>query len=60
MEITRHEIRTAGRVAHNPNMKQAVTSWLQTLDTNFFYAGIQTLVPWWDKRLNVNGAHMEV
>jgi hypothetical protein len=23
------------------NMKQAVTSWIQTFDTNFFYAGMQ-------------------
>jgi hypothetical protein len=40
MEITGHEIRTAGRVAHNPNIKQDVTFWLQTLETNFFCAGI--------------------
>jgi len=27
------------------NVKQAVTSWLQTLDTTFCYAGIQALMP---------------
>ena len=31
------------RYATNPNVKQAVTSWLQTLDTVFFYARIK---PW--------------
>jgi hypothetical protein len=30
-------------------MKQAVTSWLWTIDTDFLYAGIQILVPWRDK-----------
>jgi hypothetical protein len=35
--------------AANIYMKQAVTSWLQTLDPDFFHAGIQALVPWLDK-----------
>jgi len=43
------------RFAKHANVKQAVTSWLQTIDTNFFYAKIQALVPRWDKRFNVNG-----
>jgi hypothetical protein len=30
--------------AKDAHMKQAVTSWLQTLDTNFFCATIQNLV----------------
>jgi hypothetical protein len=30
------------------DIRQAVTSWLQTLDTVFFYAGLQFLVPQWD------------
>jgi len=37
-------------------MKQAVTSWLQALDTDFFYAG----VPRWDKCLSVSGDYLEV
>jgi hypothetical protein len=37
------------------NMKQAVTSWLQTLDTDSFYAGRQTSVSWRNKCFNVNG-----
>jgi hypothetical protein len=41
-------------------MKVAVTSWLQILDTDFFYARIQTLVPMWEKYFNVNGDYMEV
>jgi hypothetical protein len=31
--------------ATDTDMKQAVTSWLQTLDTNFFHIRIQALVP---------------
>jgi len=34
-------------------MKRIVISWLQTLDTDFFCANIQSLVPWSDKCLNV-------
>jgi hypothetical protein len=30
------------------------------LDTDFFYAGIQALVPWWDEFLKVNGDYVEV
>ena len=37
-------------------MKQAVTSWLQALDTDLFYAG----VPRWDKCLSVSGDCLEV
>jgi hypothetical protein len=33
------------RFATDADMKKAVTSWLSTLDTYFFYAGIQALVP---------------
>jgi len=36
------------------NMKQAVTSWQQALDTSFFCARIQALEPWWNKFLNVS------
>jgi len=41
------------RGAADREMKQTVISWLQTLDTYFFCAEIQVLVPWWDKCLNV-------
>jgi len=37
------------------DMKATVTSWLQALEANFWYAGIQALVPSWDKHLNVSG-----
>jgi len=40
--------------------KQAVTSWLQTLDINFFYTVVHVLVQWWYKCLNVNSDHVEV
>jgi hypothetical protein len=35
--------------ATDADVKQAVTSWLRKLDTNFFSAGIQAFVPQWDK-----------
>jgi len=41
-------------------MKEVFISLLQTLDTNFFHAGIQALVLWWDKCLNVDGDYVEV
>jgi hypothetical protein len=34
------------RYAIDADVKQAATSWQQTLNTNFFYAGIKALVPW--------------
>jgi hypothetical protein len=46
--------------ATDSNMKQAVTSSLQTLDTSFLYIRIQALVLWWDKGLSVNGYYMEI
>jgi hypothetical protein len=49
------------RFATDADVKQAVTSWLQTLDTSLFFNGIQVfLVPRWDKCLNVNGDYVEV
>jgi len=39
----------------DPNMKQAVTCWLQSLDTDILYTTIQALSPQCDKCLNVNG-----
>lgn len=94
MEITGHELGTAGRVVHNhpavrlcplrrrfcslglsafhlfvslrkhlaasdltvdADVKQAVTSWLEALDADFFYAAMQDLV----SRLNVAGNCVE-
>jgi hypothetical protein len=37
------------RGATDSEMKQIVISWLQTLNTDFFCAKIQALVPWWVK-----------
>jgi len=34
--------------------KQAVTCWLQMLDTRFFCAGIHAFGPWREKWLNVS------
>jgi hypothetical protein len=36
--------------ATDTNMKQAVT-WLHTFDTDFHYATIQALVPYWEKKI---------
>jgi hypothetical protein len=41
------------------NRKQLVTSWLQTLDTDIFCAMIKTLLPQWDKCLNLNSDFAE-
>jgi hypothetical protein len=38
-----------GRFATDSEVQQAIISWLQVLDTEFFYAGIDALVYWWDK-----------
>jgi hypothetical protein len=37
------------RFATNSEVQQAVMSWFQALDTDFFYAGIDALVYQWDK-----------
>jgi hypothetical protein len=42
----------SSRFVADDEMKEAVTSWLQTLDTDFYYKGIQALVPLWVK-LNI-------
>ena len=46
--------------ATDADVKQAVTSLLQTLKTDFCYTRIQSLVQQWDKCLNVNGDYVEV
>jgi hypothetical protein len=40
-------------------VKQAVTSWLQALDTNFLYVMILPLVALWETCLNVKGDYVE-
>lgn len=40
--------------------KQLVTSWLQTLDTDIFCAMIQTLLPQWNKCLNLSSDFVEI
>jgi len=42
------------RVVIHADVKQAVTSWLQTFDTDLFYAGVIALGPREHKSLNVN------
>jgi len=37
---------TGKRLAKDAEVKEAVTFWLETPDTHFFYAWIQALVPW--------------
>jgi hypothetical protein len=58
-----------GRVAHNfssvrreQSHKTAwqCTSWLQTLDTYFFFTKIQCLVQWWDKFFSFISGCVEV
>jgi hypothetical protein len=38
------------------DVKQAGTFWLQTLDTDFFCARLQVLMPQWSKHLNVSSS----
>jgi hypothetical protein len=40
-------------------VQQAVMSSLHALDTDFFYAGIDALVYWWDKCLGKYGDYVE-
>jgi hypothetical protein len=47
------------RFATDADIMQAVTSWLQALDTAFLYCGTQALVPLWNKCLNVSGDYVE-
>jgi histone-lysine N-methyltransferase SETMAR len=46
------------RFATDGEVQQAVMSWLQALDTDFFYAGIDALVYWWDKCLGKYGDYV--
>jgi hypothetical protein len=48
------------RFTTDTDAEQAVASKLQTLDTDVVYAGLETLVLWCDKFLNVSGEYAEV
>jgi hypothetical protein len=48
------------QLATDADTKQAVNSRLETPDKYSFHAGMQTLVPRWDKCLNVSGDSVEV
>jgi hypothetical protein len=48
------------RFATHADLKQPLTSWLQTLHTDSFHAGSQPLVKWWNKSLNANDEYLEV
>jgi hypothetical protein len=48
------------RLATDADVKEAVTSWLQTLDNDFFHIVIQALVPRWDRCVNVTGDYVKV
>ena len=48
------------RFATDADVKQVITSWLQTLDTDFLYAGIQALAPQWERCVNENSDYVEV
>jgi hypothetical protein len=47
------------RFATDGEVQQSVTSWLQALDINFFYAGIDALVYRWDKCFGKYGDYVE-
>jgi hypothetical protein len=47
------------RFAKDADVKQAVSSWLQALDTHFFYAMILSLVALWDTCLNFKGEYVQ-
>jgi hypothetical protein len=52
--------RAFNRLATDANVKQAVTSWLQIMDTDFFSIRMQALLLQWDKCLNVYVDSMKV
>ena len=57
---TRREHLAGKHVATDPDVKQAVTYWLQALDTDFSHAGIQILMSRWDNCINVSGDYVGV
>jgi len=48
------------RFVAEADVEQAVTSWLQILDTDLFYAELEPLVPRREECLNINGDYVEV
>jgi hypothetical protein len=50
----------AKRFVTNADAKQALTSWLQTLDIDFYSSGIQAMMPLWCISLNVSGDYASV
>jgi len=50
----------ANRFVTNADVKQAVTSWLQRLDTDFLCAGVQAMMPLLYRSLNVSGDYVGV
>jgi hypothetical protein len=54
----KHE--SAKRFATDSDVKQAVTSCLQTPYTDFFYVGIQAMMSLWYKCLNVSGDYVGI
>jgi hypothetical protein len=46
-----HIAQSKSQFAADTDVKQATTSWLQTLDTYFFCNGIQALVVHWNRWL---------
>jgi hypothetical protein len=47
------------RFTANGEVQQAIMSWLQALDTDFFYAGIDALEYRWDKCFGKYGNYVE-
>jgi histone-lysine N-methyltransferase SETMAR len=47
------------RLATDGEVQQALMSWLQALDTDLFYAGIDALVYRWDKCFGKYGDYVE-
>ena len=57
---TRRKHLAGKHFATDADVKQAVTYWLPTLDTDFLHTGIQVLMSWWDKCINFRGDYVEV
>jgi len=56
-----HKVHKTGKqFAEDAHVNHTDTSWLQTLDTNFYYTNIQALMPKWDKCLDFYGDQLEV
>jgi hypothetical protein len=58
--VTLKEHLPGKRLATNADVKQVVTSSLQTFDTDYFYVGMATMVLQCDRCLNVNDDYVEV